>query len=54
MILTRSCPDRRGIVAEVSTFLGRRGASISDAQQFADPSTGTFFMRVVFDPADGA
>lgn len=54
MILTLSCPDRRGIVAAVSAFLLERGANISDAQQFGDATTDTkFFMRVVFDPAEG-
>ncbi|RZJ43931.1 MAG: formyltetrahydrofolate deformylase [Brevundimonas sp.] len=54
MILTLSCPDCRGIVAAVSTFLLERGANISDAQQFGDATTDTkFFMRVVFDPAEG-
>ena len=53
MILTLSCPDRHGIVAAVSAFLFQRDANISDAQQFGDPSTGTFFMRVVFEPAGG-
>jgi formyltetrahydrofolate deformylase len=53
MILTLSCPDRHGIVAAVSAFLFQRDANISDAQQFGDPSTGTFFMRVVFEPAEG-
>jgi formyltetrahydrofolate deformylase len=50
MILTLSCPDRRGIVATVSAFLFERGANILDAQQFDDEETGRFFMRVVFDP----
>ena len=53
MILTLSCPDRHGIVAAVSTFLLARDANISDAQQFGDASSATFFMRVVFEPADG-
>lgn len=53
MILTLSCPDRHGIVAAVSAFLFQRDANISDAQQFGDPSTGAFFMRVVFEPAEG-
>ena len=52
MILTLSCPDRTGIVARVSGFLFQRGANILDAQQYDDPDTGRFFMRVVFDPAD--
>ena len=51
MILTLSCPDRTGIVARVSGFLFERGANILDAQQYDDPETGRFFMRVVFDPA---
>lgn len=53
MILTLSCPDRHGIVAAVSSFLLARDANISDAQQFGDASSSTFFMRVVFEPADG-
>jgi formyltetrahydrofolate deformylase len=50
MILTLSCPDRTGIVARVSGFLFERGANILDAQQYDDPETGRFFMRVVFAP----
>lgn len=53
MILTISCPDRRGIVAAVSTFLLQREANIIDAQQFGEPTSGTFFMRVHFDLAEG-
>jgi formyltetrahydrofolate deformylase len=49
MILTLSCPDRRGIVARVSAFLFERDCNILDAQQFDDQETGRFFMRVVFD-----
>jgi formyltetrahydrofolate deformylase len=54
MILTLSCPDQPGIVARVSGFLFERGANILDAQQYDDPETGRFFMRVVFDPAGQA
>jgi formyltetrahydrofolate deformylase len=50
MILTLSCPDRTGIVARVSGLLFERGANILDAQQYDDAETGSFFMRVVFDP----
>jgi len=45
-VLTVSCPDRRGIVAAVSGFLAEAGATIVDSQQFGDPTTGRFFMRV--------
>ncbi len=50
LILTLSCPDRRGIVAAVSAFLAERDCNILDAQQYDDPETGAFFMRVVFAP----
>jgi formyltetrahydrofolate deformylase len=52
MILTLSCPDAAGIVSRVSTFLFERGGNIADAQQYNDPETGRFFMRVVFDAAN--
>ena len=47
-ILTLSCPDRPGIVHSVSGFLLERGGNILDADQFNDPETGLFFMRVHF------
>src|SRR6201996_3991255 len=51
-VLTRSCPDRPGIVSTVSTFLAHNGQNILDAQQFSDAETAHFFMRVVFTAAD--
>jgi formyltetrahydrofolate deformylase len=53
LILTLACPDQPGIVARVSGFLFERGANILDAQQYDDPETGCFFMRVVFAPGAG-
>jgi formyltetrahydrofolate deformylase len=50
LTLTLACPDRRGIVAAVSTFLADRDCNILDAQQYDDAETGAFFMRVVIDP----
>jgi formyltetrahydrofolate deformylase len=50
-VLTLACPDRPGIVAAVSTFLADNGQNILDAQQYSDPETALFFMRVVFDGA---
>lgn len=52
-ILTLSCANKPGIVAKVSAILFDGGFNILDAQQFDDTVTGTFFMRVVFNPADG-
>ena len=51
-----SCPDRPGIVANVSRFLYEAGANIvSSAQYSTDPSGGTFFLRMEFtvDPDAG-
>jgi len=47
-VLRLSCDDRPGLVAKVATVLADHGANITDAQQFDDPATGRFFMRVVF------
>jgi formyltetrahydrofolate deformylase len=57
-VLTLSCPDRPGIVAAVSGLLAERGGNIVESQQYGDPATGRFFMRVQFTvpagSADGA
>jgi len=45
-VLSLSCPDRRGIVADVSRFLFERNCNILDSQQFGDRAIGRFFMRV--------
>lgn len=46
-ILTLSCVDRPGIVADVSRYLAEAGCNILDAQQFDDVESKRFFMRVV-------
>ena len=50
-ILTLSCVNKPGIVARVSAALFDGDFNILDAQQFDDTLTGSFFMRVEFDPA---
>ncbi|WP_019549604.1 formyltetrahydrofolate deformylase [Streptomyces sulphureus] len=47
-VLTLSCPDTRGIVHAVSSYLFMTGCNIEDSQQFGDGDTGLFFMRVQF------
>jgi formyltetrahydrofolate deformylase len=47
-VLVLSCPDRPGIVHEVSGFLAKREGNILESQQFGDPVTGSFFMRIDF------
>ena len=44
-ILTVSCPDRRGIVAEISRFLFDHQCNILDSQQYGDTGNGRFFLR---------
>ena len=45
-VLTLSCPDRPGIVAAVAGLIAEHGGNITESQQFGDPETGQFFMRV--------
>lgn len=46
LVLTLSCPDRPGIVHAVTGVLARHGGNVTESQQFGDPGTGLFFMRV--------
>lgn len=43
--LVISCPDRVGIVAKVSEFVSRHNGWIVEANHYADPVSGWFFMR---------
>ncbi|MCF8171064.1 MAG: formyltetrahydrofolate deformylase [Candidatus Methylopumilus sp.] len=52
-ILTLACPDRTGIVYNVSGLLLKHQGNIIDAQQFGDAETGRFFLRVHFALPDG-
>lgn len=47
-ILTLKCKNRPGIVGTVGTFLAQGGGDITEARQFDDSTTGSFFMRVCF------
>jgi formyltetrahydrofolate deformylase len=47
-VLLVQCPDARGVVAAVSTYLADNVCSITESHQFNDKATGKFFMRVVF------
>ena len=48
-ILLFSCPDARGIVAEVTHFIFTYGGNILHSSQHNDSETDTFFMRVEWD-----
>jgi formyltetrahydrofolate deformylase len=45
-VLLIDCPDRKGLVARVSSLLYERGANILHADQHQDHDLGLFFMRV--------
>jgi formyltetrahydrofolate deformylase len=47
-VLTFSCPDRPGLVYTVTSRLFEHGCNILDSDQFGDPYSGHFFMRVHF------
>ncbi len=53
LILTLSCLDRPGIVADVSRFLADMGCNILDTQQFNEAESQRFFMRLVFAVIEG-
>ncbi len=48
LILTISCSDKPGIVAEVTKFLFKNGFNILESGQFNDKYTDNFFMRTEF------
>ena len=45
-VLLLSCPDGPGIVHAVTGALAALGGNITESQQFGDPVSGRFFMRV--------
>ncbi|KAI4724443.1 formyltetrahydrofolate deformylase-like protein [Aureobasidium sp. EXF-10728] len=50
--LTLSCPDKPGIVHAVTGLLAKHELNILDLQQFSDPTSEKFFMRVHFGHAE--
>lgn len=49
LVLTLSCPDRRGIVHAVTGALAAAGGNITESRQYGDPDSGRFLMRVQVD-----
>jgi formyltetrahydrofolate deformylase len=45
-VLTLSCPDQPGIVHAVAGAIVVSGGNIVESQQFGDPDTGRFFLRM--------
>lgn len=51
-VLLLSCPDTKGVVATISGFIYQHGGNILHADEHGDSESGTFLMRVEFDPAE--
>ncbi len=47
-VLTLTCPDKPGIVRDVSTFIAGNDGNIIDSAQFGDAETRLFSMRIHF------
>ncbi len=45
-VLLISCPDRRGILAEITGFIAKNNGNIIHADQHIDFQKGIFFMRI--------
>ncbi len=48
-ILLVHCPDRPGLVHEITGVVFRAGFNITSNAEFVDSATGRFFMRTVFE-----
>lgn len=46
LVITLSCPDQPGIVHAASGIMSDIGGNIIQSQQFGDPDTGLFLMRM--------
>jgi formyltetrahydrofolate deformylase len=47
-VLIVKCPDRKGIVASVASYLADNDASIAESSHFNDAVANQFYMRVAF------
>ena len=53
LVITLSCPDQPGIVHAVTGVIGSVNGNVIQSQQFGDPDSGLFFMRVEVDSPVG-
>src|SRR4051812_21814504 len=51
-VLLVDCPDRKGLVSGLSTYLYSHGADIVHADEHRDSALGWFFMRIEWGLAD--
>ena len=53
LVITLSCPDQPGIVHAVTGVIGSVNGNVIQSQQFGDPDSGLFFMRIEVDSPVG-
>lgn len=54
IVLKFSCTDQPGIVAAVANLFALQGFNIRESSQFEDVTAARFFMRTVFESAEGS
>jgi len=47
-VLTLSCDDRKGLVAAIANFITAQDCNIVESEQYCDPISNRFFMRIAF------
>ncbi len=52
ILLTLSCVDRVGLLAETTGFCAGRGLNLLEAHQFTDAGNGWFFTRLEMEPTE--
>ncbi len=48
-VLKLSCPDRVGLLSQLTGFVAQLGGNLIEVHQFTDPATGWFFTRMEID-----
>ena len=51
-VLLIICPDQKGLVSRISTFIHQSGGNIVSLDEFVDIGTKTFFLRLSWDMDD--
>lgn len=51
-ILLFLCPDRKGLVSEISSFISNNGGNITDLDEHVDTEECVFFIRVEWELSD--
>src|SRR5882757_2827189 len=48
-LLRLSCPDRVGLLAQISGFVAQHSGNLIEVHQYTDPAAGWFFTRMEID-----